>query len=256
MCKFRKATFTAKTPLVKDHCFIANTVKGLILFKTTDAQSIKNIARNSSVSAPTVQRLINQEAKKIQSYDRTLPENLSFDKFKYAKGQLAFEYIDAKAGNILDVLPSRDGRTVKNHFISHYSLREREKFQTITVDMNASYTSFIPILFPKAKIIINRFHIIQLINRSINKTRVNVRNRLNTSNGEDQKKYRRLKRYWKKMLKKESNLSYTTYSYYSMFRQRLEAAIVSEMLSYEAILSTTYAIYQSVIQAVEDNDFK
>lgn len=255
MCKSCKATFTAKTPVVKDHCFIANTVKGLILLKTTDAQSIKNIARDSSVSAPTVQRVINQEARKFQSYDRTLPANLSFDEFKYAKGQLAFEYIDAKAGEILDVLPSRDGRTVKSHFISHYSLRDRENVQTITIDMNASYTGFIPILFPKAKIIIDRFHIIQLINRSMNKTRVSAMNRFNTSNGENKKKYRRLKRYWKKMLKKESNLSHTTYSYYSMFGQRLEADIVSEMLSYDAILNATYAIYQAIIKAVEENDY-
>ena len=123
------------------------------------------------------------------------------------------------------------------------------------IDMNASYTGFIPILFPKAKIIIDRFHIIQLINRSMNKTRVSAMNRFNTSNGENKKKYRRLKRYWKKMLKKESNLSHTTYSYYSMFGQRLEADIVSEMLSYDAILNATYAIYQAIIKAVEENDY-
>ena len=111
-----------------------------------------------------------------------------------------------KTGDILDILASRDGRTVKSHFITHYSLHDWENVQTITVDMNASYTGFIPVLFPKAKIIIDRFHIVQLINHSMNKTRVNVMNRLNTSNGENQKKYRRLKRYWKKILKKESNL--------------------------------------------------
>lgn len=255
MCKSCRATFTAKTPIVKDHCFIANTVNSLVLFKTTEAQSIKNIARDSSVSEATVQRIINKEAKNYQSYDRILPAHLSFDEFKYAKGQLAFEYIDAKAGDILDILPSRDGRTIKSHFISHYSLRDRKKVQTVTVDMNASYTGFIPVLFPKAKIIIDRFHIVQLINRSMNKTRVNVMNRLNTSNGEDQKKYRRLKRYWKKILKKESNLSYTNYSYYSMFGQRLEAAIVSEMLDYDLNLSTTYSIYQSIIKAVEENNY-
>src|SRR5699024_2757594 len=99
-------------------------------------------------------------------------------------------------------------------------------------------------------------HIIQLINRSMNKTRVSAMNRLNTSNGEDQKKYRRLKRYWKKILKKESNLSYTSYTYYSLFGQRLEASIISEMLDYDSILSATYAIYQSIIKAVEENNYE
>lgn len=256
MCKECRTTFTAKTPIVKTHCFIADSVKAHALGKASDAQSIKDIARDCSISPATVQSIINEEAKKYRSYDRYLPVHLSFDEFKYAKGRLAFEYIDAKAGDILGILPSRDGKTVKNHFISHYSLQERERVQTVTVDMNASYTGFIPILFPNAKMIIDRFHIIQLINRSMNKTRVSAMNRLNTSNGEDQKKYRRLKRYWKKILKKESNLSYTSYTYYSLFGQRLEASIISEMLDYDSILSATYAIYQSIIKAVEENNYE
>lgn len=61
MCKSYKTTFTAKTPMIKDHCLIDNTIRGLILLKTTDAQLIKNIHRDNSVSAPTVQHVINQE---------------------------------------------------------------------------------------------------------------------------------------------------------------------------------------------------
>lgn len=255
MCKECLTTFTAKTPIVKKHCFITNAVKGHVLSKTAGAQSIKDIARECTVSEATVQRVINQEAKKYQCYDRTLPTNLSFDEFKYASGKLAFEYINATTGDILDILSARDGKTVKNHFTSRYHLHEREKVQTISIDMNASYAGFIPCLFPNAKIIIDRFHIIQLINRSMNKTRVKVMNQFNTSDGEDQKKYRRLKRYWKKILKKESNLSYTTYSYYSMFGQRIESAILSEMLDYDPTLRATYILYQSIIKAVEENDY-
>ena len=38
-----------------------------------------------------------------------------------------------------------------------------------------------------------------------------------------------------------------------MFGQRIEAAIVSEMLDYDAILSTT--IYQSIIKVIEENNY-
>lgn len=68
--------------------------------------------------------------------------------------------------------------------------------------------------------------------------------------------YRRLKHYWKKMLKKESELSYTTYKSYKLFGQRLESAIVSDMLAYDKELETTYRVYQSIIKAVEKNDHK
>ena len=124
---------------------------------------------------------------------------MSFDEFKYASGRMAFEYINVETGDILDILPAKDSRYVTQHFLSRYSLNQRSNVQTITIDMNASYISFIPKLFPNAKVIIDRFHIIQLLNRSMNKTRVAIMNQLNNSNGENQKKYRRLKRYWKKI---------------------------------------------------------
>ena len=54
--------------------------------------------------------------------------------------------------------------------------------------MNAGYVNLIPTLFPNAKIIIDRFHIVQLINRSLNRTRITIMNRLHTSDGEDMKK--------------------------------------------------------------------
>jgi len=67
--------------------------------------------------------------------------------------------------------------------------------------MNAGYVNVIREIFPQAKIIIDRFHLVQLISRSMNFTRIQVMNKLKTSNGEDMKKYRRLKWYWRLLLK-------------------------------------------------------
>ena len=254
-CKGCGATFTAKTPLLKENCFISNPVKAQILDKSSMAQSIKDISSQTRVSSATTQRVINEQAKNYKPHYFWLSKHLSFDEFKYANSTMAFEYVDAEKGTIIDILPSRDSRTIKDHFLSRYSLKARKKVETITVDMNASYVNFIPVLFPNAKIIIDRFHIVQLINRSLNRTRVTVMNQFHTSNGEDMKKYRRLKRFWKKILKKESELSYTKYTYYALFGLRLESAIVDEMLGYNTILRETYEVYQAILKAVEKNDY-
>ncbi len=74
---------------------------------------------------------------------------------------MTFEYINVETGDILDILHSKDGSTVKSHFLSRNSLRDRQKVQTISIDMNASYSGFIPLLFPNVRIIIDRFHIAQ-----------------------------------------------------------------------------------------------
>src|SRR5690625_3243986 len=169
---------------------------------------------------------------------------------------MAFEYINAETGDILDILDCRDSRTIKNHFIANYSLSDRKKVETVTIDMNAGYVNVIKEMFPQAKIIIDRFHLVQLINRSMNKCRVRVMNTFKTSNGEDmKKKYRRLKRYWKLLLKKESELSHTDNKFYPMFGQRLEVNIVKEMLDYDLELKVNYTLYQELLRAMTNRDF-
>src|SRR5699024_7646755 len=119
--------------------------------------------------------------------------------------------------------------------------------ETITIDMNAGYVNVIKEIFPQAKIIIDRFHLIQLINRSMNKTRIRVMNQLKKHDNNDIKKYRRLKRYWKLLLKYERDLSHTEYKYYPMLGQRLETNVVQELLSYNEKLRANYRLYQRLL---------
>ena len=103
--------------------------------------------------------------------------------------------------------------------------------ETVTINMNAGDVNVIKEIFPQAKIIIDRFHLVQLITRSMNKCRVRTMNRFRTSNSGDMKKYHRLKRYWKLLLKNDSELTHTEYKYYRLFGQRLGVNIVGEMLN-------------------------
>src|SRR5690625_3955734 len=187
---------------------------------------------------------------------RALPTHLSFDEFKYAKGKMAFEYINVLTGDILDILDQRTNKAIRNHFIGNYTLQDRKSVKTVTIDMNAGYVSVIKEMFPNADIIIDRFHLVQLINRSMNKCRIKVMNSFKTSNGADLKKYRRLKAYWKLILKKESDLSNTKYKFYRMFGQRIETAVVEELLTYSDILKDNYRLYQDLLHAMSNRDFK
>src|SRR5690606_25505049 len=83
-----------------------------------------------------------------------------------------------------------------------------------------------------------------------------VMNQLRTSNNEDMKKYRRLKRYWKLILKKKSALSSVEYKYYSLFGQRLETSVVEEILAYDPVLKANYELYQDLLKAMEEKDYK
>lgn len=254
-CKACNHSFIAKSSIVEKHCFISKQSRAHVLIKSAEAQTITSIAQDCSVSPSTVQRMINEEVRPYKFTYQSLPNHLSFDEFKYGKGKMAFEYINSETGEILGILSQRTGKTIKDHFYAKYSLKQRNQVKTVTIDMNSSYVGIIKELFPQAEIIIDRFHLVQLINRSMNKTRIQVMNRFRTSKGEDMKKYRRLKRYWKLILKKQMNLSLSEYKYYRLFGQRTEAGIVDEMLDYDEKLKVNYKIYQKLLYCIKKEDF-
>src|SRR5699024_3206197 len=103
-----KCTFSASTSIVQKHCFISDHTTAKILVMSTDAQSLSDIAKDCLVSTSAVQRDITNEARKHHKQYQSLPKHLSFDEFKYKKGQMAFEYVDAEAGDIIDILERRD----------------------------------------------------------------------------------------------------------------------------------------------------
>ena len=254
-CKSCRSSFTAQTQLVKKNCFISEQTKSHIAIKTSEAQSMESISRDCIVSPTTVQRVITETATLYKPYYKALPKHLSFDEFKYAKGKMAFEYVDAETGDILDILDRRDSYTIKNHFIAKYHLKDLRNVETITIDMNAGYVNVIKEIFPQAKIIIDRFHLVQLITRSMNKTRVRIMNQFKTYKGEDMKKYRRLKKYWRLLLKNKSNVSRTEYKFYQMFGQRLESDVIKDMLDYDEELRINYDAYQQLLNAIKNKDY-
>lgn len=70
-------------------------------------------------------------------------------------------------------------------------------------------------------------------------------NRFNNSHLEDKKKYRRLKRYWKLLLKDCDSLDNREASYHFLFKRHLFAQdIIDELLSYDAQLKVGYDTVQ------------
>ena len=110
---------------------------------------------------------------------------------------MSFIYADAVSHRIVDVVADRKLKSLKDHFY-RYSLKLRQKVKIVTIDMYESYMSLIKQLFPNAKIIIDRFHIVQSLNRALNMSRVHVMNCYRTSN---RPLYNKYKSYWKLFLK-------------------------------------------------------
>ena len=117
-----------------------------------------------------------------------------------------------------------------------YSKKSRLKVRFLVMDMNASYGQLLKTVFPNAAIVTDRFHIIQQINRSFNTLRIKEMNQLKHHNQEEGKQYRRLKRYWKLLLKDSSELNYKHFYYRPLFKRNISSTeLVDELLSYSSL---------------------
>lgn len=65
-CKSYQSSFTAETDLVQKHCFVSNYTKTKIVVKSTEVQSVKDIAKDCRVPSHTVQREINKAAQSFK----------------------------------------------------------------------------------------------------------------------------------------------------------------------------------------------
>ena len=94
-----------------------------------------------------------------EHYDK-LPAVMSWDEFGFKKGELAFVAQNYETNELITILDNRRQTTIRNYFLK-YPLKVRQQVQFITMDMSGAYIPLARKLFPNAKIVLDRFHIIQ-----------------------------------------------------------------------------------------------
>lgn len=240
LCKECGTTFNAQTDLVDRNCSISKELKRKIALELTNNSSRKDIANRYFVSDVTIMRIMQECTKAFKLNFNYLPTVLCFDEFKAMKsceGKMAFIYMDGQTHQVLGVLESRRLTYLRPYFL-RYSRKARLNVKHIVMDMNAPYFELIKLVFPNAEIITDRFHVVQHINRSFNQLRVKIMNSYRKS---DSIKYRRLKRFWKLLLKDSNKLSSSNYQYNFTFKRPMtEKSIIDELLSYDPILKLAY----------------
>ena len=119
----------------------------------------------------------------------------------------------------------------------------RQKVQFITMDMSGAYIPLAKRLFPNAKIVLDRFHIIQHLGRAFLKTRIAIMNQF------DKKSlpYRALKNHWQLFQKDSRKLSLNSF-YSKTFRQTLSPhEVVEKTLDFSEELTDYYTLFQLLL---------
>jgi len=254
-CKECGSSFTKRTRLVNKYCFISNNTKISIVNSFSLKISEKDIAQINNVSPSTVKIAIDRIDSDKKIYKHSLPKVMGFDEFKSVKsadGAMSFIYCDLEKKNIIDIVEDRRLFKLKNHF-SYYSTEAKENVETIVIDMYTPYIQLIKSTFPNAKIVIDRFHIVQHLSRSFQKTRIQVMKKFNTKSTE----YRLYKKHWRLFTTKESKLSSSLYRrWWRDSKQMNQKDFLNHLLTLDDSLYKSYWLYQSFLKAIENNDIK
>ena len=75
--------------------------------------------------------------------------------------------------NIITILEGRTQAVIRNHFL-RYDRAVRCRVKIITMDMFSPYYDLVKQLFPCAKIVLDRFHIVQHLSRAMCRLRIQI----------------------------------------------------------------------------------
>lgn len=176
LCNHCHKAFTLKTNIVDYGCFISKNTKWKIANDLREKRSEKDIAKENNVSPNTVERIMDSYYDTIKIYKNYLPKVLSFDEFKSVKsadGAMSFHLCNGENGQTIDIVEDRRLLNLIKYF-ARYSHKARTNVKLIVIDMYSPYISLIKKMFPNASIIIDKFHLVQLISRALNKTRIKI----------------------------------------------------------------------------------
>ena len=121
------------------------------------------------------------------------------------------------------------------------------------MDLNYYYDIMAKELFPNAQVILDRFHIVQMLNRSFNSCRIQEMKKHKKGSWE----YNLLKYYWKLYLKPFDDLEKVKPCYQSRLKDTLtQEQIVADGLSLNNKLENTYNLMQDISKALKDRDTK
>ena len=182
ICKECNSTFTENNPYIKRYCHFPQRFYFESIKETLTLQSFTSIAKRVGVSVSSIIRWFD----KLNYPHPKLPEYIAIDEFRGNAGGEKFQcnLSDPVKHKIIDILPNRDSEDLCKHFLE-YTYEERAKVKKVVMDLSTLFRSVAKKLFPEAKIIADKFHVIRVVINSLE----NVRKRI-------QKEFHDAKRKW------------------------------------------------------------
>lgn len=137
--------------------------------------TFSRISRDFNLTVPSIVRMFNEFVDaRIDSLAYSSPRVLGIDEAHLCK-KMRCVITDTEHNHLLDIMPDRDAETITSFLRRMHDL---QKIEVVTMDMYRPYKSIIQKVLPSAHIVVDHFHVIQLINRKMDEIRASIRKSL------------------------------------------------------------------------------
>lgn len=166
-CKSCGATIYEEMPDVDDRHYVTRRLKEDII-KSATKRTFEDAATFHAVEETLVRRIFKAHAATaLRDYSFFAPRVFGVDENRILGGD-RFVCADIENGRLLEMLPARDSETVSSLF---ERVSDRSEVEVFCQDMWRGYETLAKRFFPKALVVIDRFHVVRMANEAMDAAR-------------------------------------------------------------------------------------
>lgn len=132
------------------------------------SEPFSKLAKEYGVTIPTISKILLDLGKGLDAdHPLIAPKVLGIDE-KHIEHHMRAIYVDIEHGWLLEMSPDNKQDTLKKVITS---MEGYENIQVVTTDMAQGYTPLINEILPKAKVVVDKYHVVQALKVATQKTR-------------------------------------------------------------------------------------
>jgi len=170
-CQHCQKHFTEKLPFVDWERRYTQRYEEYI-YQRSQSTSFEQISRDENLSWDQVQGIFNHQfsLKKKDNWEGV--KRVSIDEVSKRKGHQNFVTVvsNIDASELLEVIDSHKQEDIIE-VLKQQALETREKVEEVSVDMWGGFPKVVKEVFPNAKVVIDRFHVMQPVIKELNQLR-------------------------------------------------------------------------------------
>ncbi|MEJ6485841.1 transposase, partial [Nostoc punctiforme UO1] len=142
------------------------------IYERVKQSSMEQIGREEGLSYDEIKGIFDRVNKTQKKPNWEQVKRICLDEISMRKGQGNFVTVvaDISEGNLIEMIDSHRSEEIIEVLMKQ-AIEVREQVEEVSIDMWGGFHKVIKKVFPNAEIIIDRFHVMKVVNKDLNKLR-------------------------------------------------------------------------------------